>query len=66
LPVLKDFAASQSITAPADFLDPDYFTRLDVYFQRLKEVNIVSKLFQSQSFPTSHLVIVVYAACKAI
>lgn len=61
LPVLKDFAAAQKLVVPHDFLQPAYFIRLDVYHRHLARVNVVSKLFQTQSYPTGHLVVVTYA-----
>lgn len=39
-----------------DFLEESYFTRLSLYVPILKELNDVSLLYQSQSFPTGCLV----------
>lgn len=62
LPELKPFAAAHKIGADCgDFLEESFFVRVRTYLEHLDVVNSVSKLFQTQKFPTGHLVVLCYA-----
>ncbi len=61
LPCLKEYATQQAIGQGCpDFLEDAFFQRLAVYHKHLKVVDNVSRLFQTQRFPTGHLVLLAY------
>jgi hypothetical protein len=63
LPALKDFAEGHAIGTNCDaFLSERFFEQLVVYHKYLNMVDDVSKLFQTQQFPTGHLVVLAYLA----
>jgi hypothetical protein len=63
LPSLKGFADGHAIGTTCDgFLSERFFDQLVVYHKYLDMVDDVSKLFQTQVFPTGHLVLLSYLA----
>jgi hypothetical protein len=61
LPVLLDAAKTlKKCSHVRDFLVPSFFARLKVYAATVEHLNRPSLLFQSKSFPTGHLVPLVY------
>jgi hypothetical protein len=61
LPVLKGFADAHSIGQDcAGFLTEPFFEQVAMYHKYLAIVDDVSNLFQTQQFPTGHLVMLAY------